>query len=441
MKYIYGLKKSGLSIVAYLNGIGEKFLCWDDDLSIREKLIKSNYKLNFINPKDLDLKLIDEAFITPVISLNNKKLNILNINNIKLFRDLELYSRLINDENIIAITGTNGKSTTTKLIGDFLKLNNKNNFVGGNIGLPLIDFKNLNISGPYHIIELSSFQLESAPSFKSFISILLNISPDHLDRYVKYEDYILEKEKILNTDINAFNIISVDDEVCLSLFKKYQNHKTIPISLKPFEQGIFFQDNCIVDQYFYKNKIIPVTKISPSLKGSINKQNILAAYSVIKILKFNLKNFINFLSEFKGLSHRLEEIVKNDKMVIINNSKATNVDSSIKSLTNYENINLILGGKAKENDFSSFIKHKKKINKIYLIGKSADMIFAQLKNTINCEICYNLEQAIKKIIFDNIDNNLFFTLLFSPACTSFDQYKNFEERGNHFKNLLNTLIL
>ena len=207
MKYIYGLNKSGLSLVTYLKSINEKYYCWDDDETIREKLIKTNFKTNFIKPNHLDAKLVDEAFITPGISLQDKKIDILKKNNIKLFRDLELYSRLINCEKIIAVTGTNGKSTTTKLIGDILQLCKIKNFVGGNIGLPLMEFKNLKIDELYHIIELSSFQLESAPSFSPFISILLNISPDHLDRYDNYEDYVSQKEKIISSNQNSFNII------------------------------------------------------------------------------------------------------------------------------------------------------------------------------------------------------------------------------------------
>ena len=251
MKYIYGLNKSGLSLVTYLKSINEEYFCWDDDETIREKLIKTNFKTNFIKPNHLDVKLVDEAFITPGISLKDKKIDILKKNNIKLFRDLEFYSRLINCEKIIAVTGTNGKSTTTKLIGDILQLCKIKNFVGGNIGLPLIEFKNLKINELYHIIELSSFQLESAPSFSPFISILLNISPDHLDRYDNYAEYICQKEKIISSNQNSFNI-----------------------------------------------------------------QNIFAAYAVVKILKLDTNKFVECVSHFVGLPHRMEEIINNKEMCI-----------------------------------------------------------------------------------------------------------------------------
>jgi len=439
MKYIYGLNKSGLSLVTYLNSINEEYFCWDDDEATREKIIKFKLTTNLINPNNLDVKLIDEAFITPGISLQDKKINILKKNNIKLFRDLELYSRLVNYEKIIAVTGTNGKSTTTKLIGDILQLCKIKNFVGGNIGLPLIEFKNLKISELYHVIELSSFQLESAPSFSPFISILLNISPDHLDRYDNYAEYICQKEKIISSNQNSFNIISVDNEICLKIFKKNKKNKMIPISMDPIEKGIFFKDGKIVDKFFSKNAILPIPKISSSLYSSFNIQNILAAYAVVKILKLDTNKFVECVSHFVGLPHRMEEIINNKEMCIVNNSKATNVTAALQSLQNYKNINLILGGQAKEDNFISFINQKDKINKIYLIGKSSNAIFQQLGSSIDCEIFDKLENALKKIFLDNARKKGLLTILFSPACTSFDQYKDFEERGNHFKSIVFSL--
>ena len=440
MKYIYGLKKSGLSLVTYLHSINEEFFCWDDDETTREKLTKFNFKTNLINPNNLDVKLVDEAFITPGISLQDKKIDVLKKNNIKLFRDLELYSRLVNCEKIIAVTGTNGKSTTTKLIGDILQLCKIKNFVGGNIGLPLIEFKNLKISELYHIIELSSFQLESAPSFNPFISILLNISPDHLDRYENYAEYACQKEKIISSNQNSFNIISVDNEICSQIFKRNKQNKMIPISIDPIEEGIFFKDGQIIDNFFYKNETLPIPKIAPSLFSSFNKQNILAAYTVVKILKLNTNKFVECISNFIGLPHRMEEVINNNEMCIINNSKATNVDAALQSLQNYTNVNLILGGQSKEDNFISFINQKDKINKIYLIGKSANVIFQQLGSSIDCEIFDKLENALKKIFLDNARKKKLLTILFSPACTSFDQFKDFEERGNHFKNIVLSLV-
>ena len=140
MKYIYGLSKSGESIVNYLNSINENYFCWDDNIKIRKKIRRINKKTNFIEPEKLDFELIKESFITPGISLKNKKTNILKKYKVKLYRDLELYSRIAYKKKIIAVTGTNGKSTTTKLISNILEQNDIPNFMGGNIGIPLLDF-------------------------------------------------------------------------------------------------------------------------------------------------------------------------------------------------------------------------------------------------------------------------------------------------------------
>ena len=441
MKYIYGLGKSGFSIISFLENIKEDYICWDDNKIIRNKILQYNNKIKFLKPEKLNLKLIKEVFITPGISFENKKLDILKKNNIKFSRDLNMYlNHLGGNEKIIAITGTNGKSTTTKLIGDILRFNRIDCFVGGNIGLPLMESKINHNSSIYHVIELSSYQLESSENFNPFVSILLNLSPDHLDRYSNIEEYINQKQKIISSNKNSYNVISLDDKYCRNIFEKSKSENFIPISKEPINEGVFFSNNKIVDNFFHKSKILNIPKISKSLFGKINQENILASYVVSEILKLDNNNFFHSVGSFVGLPHRLEEIINNKKMLIINNSKATNIDASLKSIENYQNIYLVLGGLAKEDNFIKFNKFKRKINKIYLIGKSKKMILNQLKDFFDIEIFNNLDDAIKKLIKDAIKKNKKFTLLFSPACSSFDQYSNFENRGNSFKKIIKTII-
>ena len=439
MKYIYGLNKSGQSIIDYLDSINEEYFCWDDNKKIREKVKKFNIKANIVNPINLDYQLIKEAFITPGISLNDKNLDLLKKYNVKLFRDLELYSRIAKDKKIIAITGTNGKSTTTKLISEILDAHNIKNFAGGNIGLPLLDFKKEVEVKEIHVIELSSFQLESAISFNPFISILLNISPDHLDRYDNYQEYILQKEKIIDANKKGLSILSLDDPITINIYNK-NKEKIIPISFNYLKKGIYFKENNIVDNYFELNKVINIPSFSSSLFGSFNIQNILVAYIVIKILSLDTVKFLQVIKNFKGLPYRLENIYKNNYLQIINNSKATNVEASVRSIINYNNISLILGGRAKEKKFTQILNYKKNINKIYLIGESANYIFNQLNKQISCEICFNLEIAIEKIFLDIKQYNKFQTILFSPGCASFDQFKDYDERGKRFNEIIDKII-
>ena len=212
--------------------------------------------------------------------------------------------------------------------------------------------------------------------------------------------------------------------------------KIIPISSKPFKGAIFYENNTIVDDYFEKNKKIELKEISSSLFGNFNIQNILAAYAVSKILKINLIKFTNILTKFKGLPHRLELVFLNNKYRIINNSKSTNLESLVNSIKNYTNINLIVGGRPKDKNFKKLLKYKKRIKKIYLIGESSNFISKELENKISFELCDNLHNSIKKIFLDIKKEKQFTNILLSPGCASFDQFKNFEERGNEFKKLI-----
>ena len=437
MKYIYGLNKSGLSLINHLSRTNESFIAWDDSEKKRQKISLVYKNIIFQNPKDLNLSKVKEAFISPGISLSNKKILRLRDKKISIYRDLEFYSKLLSTQKVIAITGTNGKSTTTKLIGDIIKLNKHNCFVGGNIGRPLVDFKNLDDKSDYHVIELSSFQLESSPSFYSYISILLNISHDHLDRYENINNYIRAKKKILNKNKENYNIISIDDDYCKKIFYSSNHLNNIPISVsKPIKKGIFLMDNKIYDYYFFKKKIISIKKISQSLIGKFNLQNILAAYTVSQILHLDIKIFLKVVASFIGLPHRLERIINNNNLEVINNSKATNLDSAMKSVLNYKNIYLILGGRAKEKNFSSLVNLKKNIIKCYIIGDSSDIIYKQLNSSINSKKSLNLGSAIREIFFDIRNSKIKSTILFSPGCSSFDQFKNFEDRGNKFKKFV-----
>ena len=437
MKYIYGLNKSGESIINYLNKTKEQYCCWDDDERVRLKLLKKNKKIKFLKPLDLDYELIDDVYVTPGISLNDSKISTLRNKGLKLYRDLNLYLKSVDKQKIIAITGTNGKSTTTKLISDLLTGNNVHNFYGGNIGVPLLNFANFDNKVKFHVIELSSFQLESLITFNPYISILLNISPDHLDRYRNYDDYIKQKSKIINYNHNGYNIIAVDDQETKKIYEKNKNKdKTIPVSLESITKGIFFENDYIVDCYFENYKKIKISNLSPYLFGLFNKQNILVSYAVNKILDLKEEKFLKILDNFIGLPHRLESIYQNDDIQIIDNSKATNLESTLKAIINYENIYLILGGVAKEKDFSELLKYKKNIKKIYLIGDSAVLISNHINKKINYEICMTLNKAIDRICIDIkvAQNNQ--VILFSPACSSFDQFENFEDRGKTFKKLI-----
>jgi len=436
MQFVYGLNKSGISLVKFLSRSSKGFNCWDDNLDARKRIRKLFKGTKLINPKNNNLNKYEKIYLSPGISI--KKINIKKINNYKtkLSRDLNLYWYNIINEKLVAVTGTNGKSTTTKLIGEILKKNKISTFVGGNIGTPLFDSFLNKKKYTHHVIELSSFQLEFMRDFNPTVSILLNLSKDHLDRYKNYKDYINQKKKIFSSDGLGYNLISLDDSESIKLFKSNNITNKISFSTLNPKADIVYKNNYIYDNYFYKKKKIKINKISSDLIGNFFFQNILASYIVSKIFNIPLNIFLEVIKNFKGLPHRSKIIENNNKFVVIDNSKATNVEATYNSLQNLNDVILILGGKAKEKNFRKLKKLHKKVIQAYVYGESATLISNHIKSKINIKIFKKLEQVIDEIFDEIQDKHKKITILFAPACTSFDQYKNFEERGKHFVKLI-----
>ena len=432
--YVYGLNKSGLSVIKLLYNQKKIFDCWDDNKTIRQLANKNITKLNLKKINHKKINLYKNIYLTPGISLNDKRF--INISNSKIKRDLDLYYESVSDEKIIAITGTNGKSTTTKLIGDILRKKYKKTFVGGNLGEPLCNSIKKKFKYTHHVVELSSFQLETIKVFNPNISVILNLSKDHLDRYKNIKNYILAKKNILNNGGKNINLISIDDVYSNRIFLDKKIKNKISFSIKKITADICYNKDCIVDNYFHKNKKIKLLNISLDLNNSYNLQNILVSYIVCKYFKIPIKYFNESIKNFKGLPYRSLTIHNSKSKLIINNSKATNISSSLSTLENKKNIHLILGGIAKEDGFSKFNKFRKNIDQIYIYGKSR----FKIKNQINLSkisiIKKNLQEVINKLWNDISDKNHKVTILFAPACASFDQFENFEKRGAYFNQLI-----
>ena len=436
MDYVYGLNKSGQSIVKLLKKNKVKYRYWDDDYNVRKKINKNSNKELFIPPSKENLSLFDNIYVSPGITIRTNKFRNKYIKH-KVKRDTNLYLSNLGKEKIIAITGTNGKSTTTKLIGDILKKNNKKTFVGGNIGNPLCNSLSNNNYFNYHVIELSSFQLETINNINSKISIITNLSNDHGDRYRNVQDYILQKKNILT--IKGFNLISIDDQYSKKIFYTNNNIKKISFSILDSSADIFFDNTFIVDKFFHKHKFIYIEKISKDLNGDFKKQNIIIAYICSKILKIKKNNFLEVVSTFKGLPYRSKVIYNNKKCTIVNNSKSTNLNSTINSIKSYENILLILGGKAKEDNFSKLIKFKNKIICTYVYGESASKINKSINKQINTKKFHTIDQLVFQLFKDIKLYNTKVTILFAPACSSYDQFINFEQRGFYFTKIIKKL--
>ena len=432
--YVYGLNKSGLSVINLLISQNKFFNCWDDNKKTRDLLQKNHPKLNFIKINKKESKKYNSIYLTPGLSISDKKL--IGISKTIIKRDLDLYYQNIKNEKIIAITGTNGKSTTTKLIGDIIRRKHKNIFVGGNIGEPLCNSIINNKNYSHHVVELSSFQLETIKNFEPKISILLNISRDHLDRYKTLNEYISTKKNIFNKGNKSINLISLDDIFSRKIFNDKKIINKISFSVKNIEADIYYNKGYIIDKYFYKYKKTKLSNISLDLDNNYNIQNILASYIVCKYLRIPIIFFKESIKNFKGLPYRSSVIFDSKKKLIINNSKATNISSAISALENKKNIYLILGGIAKEDGFSEFNKFQKNINQIYIYGKSRFLINKQINLIEISQVFKSLKDVVNSLWKDLYMFDEKATIIFAPACASFDQFKNFEKRGDYFNKLI-----
>ena len=403
---VYGLGLSGRSVVRFFkkNKINN-FKVWDDN----KKNIFKNYLTKNLNTT---LSQVDYIVLTPGISLKKNK-NLQKFKD-KIITDIDLFY-LINDKcKSIVVTGTNGKSTTCKLIEHLLKKSKIKCALGGNIGKPILDL--ITLKGGLIIIEASSFQLSHSKFICPNYAFLLNLTNDHLDWHGSMNNYLKSKLKIFQLQKkNNYAIINNNFKI---IFKKRK-----------------FKGKIIVPNINNYKKIKPKIK-NIYLSSSINDQNMNFIFAFSKVLKIKKKHFINAMSTFKGLPHRFEIFLKKNDITFINDSKATSFKSTELALSSLKNIYWIAGGLPKKNDKINIFKYKKKIIKCYLIGKHISFFKNQIKGKVDFLETGNLESAIAQILKDvKLKYNAKKSVLFSPAAASFDQYTNFEKRGLKFKSL------
>ena len=403
---IYGLGKSGLSTF--------KFLRKNNDIIKYDDKIKTNYK---------EIKKIkfDYIILSPGININRCSLsNFLKKNYKKIHTDLDIFYSHYKDNNKITITGTNGKSTTAKILYEVLKAQKVDVRLVGNIGNPILLEKNITNKTVF-VIEASSYQLEYSKLFRSNISLILNISPDHLDRHKTINKYVNAKFKLVkNQSEKDLAILNVDNfYIKRQLQLKNFYSKIIKINKKT---NINFIKR-VKNKYFATDG---------------NKENLQFVFAVTKILKLQKDSLFKTLEKFKGLNYRQEIIYHSKKLTIINDSKATSFSSSESLLRSLDNVYWIVGGLAKKGDKLLWNKKNNKNIRAYIFGKDKVFFIDKLKKIMRYESFLNLKTLIQKIFLDiKIDNKLTHkTILFSPAAASFDNFNNFEERGKFFNKLI-----
>ena len=414
---IYGLGKSGLSTFKFLKKKNEIYLFDDKKITDDNKTIKKN----LISHQELLKKSIDRIIISPGIDINKCSLkNYLKKNKKKINTDLDIFYNFYKKNKKITITGTNGKSTTARILYEVLKDQNFDARIVGNIGNPVLLEKDIT-NKTIFVVEASSYQLEYSKLFKSNISVILNISPDHLERHKTLKKYIEAKFKIVkNQTKKDYAILNMNNS---HIKEEVKSQKYLPKLIKIYRYpDIKFFKN-INNQYFYSEG---------------NRENLAFIFEIAKILKIKQNNLFKTLNNFKGLKYRQQIIFRSKNLIIINDSKSTSFSSSVSILKLMPNVSWIVGGLAKKGDKFLLQKNDCTNLKAYIYGKNKNTFINKLKNIVKYECFENLKPLIKKVFLDikKNKNSKQKTILFSPAAASFDSFKNFEERGKYFNNLI-----
>lgn len=357
---------------------------------------------------------------------------------IKVVSEIEFASWFCKGE-IIAVTGTNGKTTTATLCSHIINSAGKKSYLAGNIGLPFSEITMGVKSDEYVSLEVSSFQLDFIDQFRPKYSVILNITPDHLDRYEnRFDLYIKSKMKIVQNQAEEDIFIYNGDDSNIPIGYVHNETKILGFSIdKSLSNGCFLDEEWIV--YSKANLLTDICKVEElDLKGEHNLKNSMAVINVAMNIGIQPEVIKNAFKSFKGVEHRLEFVKEINGIKFINDSKATNVDSVWYALRSFkEPIYLILGGKDKGNDYSQIRDEvKKRVKKIYAVGSSAEKVLNYFNTITNTEIVDSFEIAISKGLNDANPGSIF---LLSPACASFDMFKNYEDRGFQFKKIVNEI--
>ncbi len=439
---IIGAVRSGIGAAKLIKKLGGNPFVSDsgksENLEKSAEILKENkieFEIGKHTEKVFDCELI---VVSPGVPSNAPVLKNAKEKNIKVISEIELAYNFCKGR-IVAVTGTNGKTTTTSLCGHLFKTAGKRTFIAGNIGNAFSEIALEASENDFIILEVSSFQLDLIDKFKPKAAMILNITPDHLNRYEnKFENYISSKQLIYkNQKSDDYLILNKDDETLINSLTHY-NSKGYYFSLKEtLLNGCYLSDKQVI--YNKNGELKFICNIDEiNLKGEHNIANAMGSIIAAKIFNLENESIKEGLKTFQGVEHRLEFVREVNGVKYINDSKATNVDSVWYALRSFnEPIFLILGGQDKGNDYNK-IKQLviDRVKKIYAIGSSADKIFNFFHSKVKVEVKISLEEVVVAANQEARENEI---ILLSPACASFDMFDNYEHRGKVFKEAVNKL--
>src|SRR3954453_16739409 len=439
---VLGLAKSGLAAARSLLAGGAEVQAWDDNPKAREAVV-SEFAL--VNLAEIDWRDVAALVLSPGIPHSYPEPHPAVVRareaGVESLGDLEWLGRAQPDARYIGITGTNGKSTTTALIGHILAVAEKRVEIGGNLGTPALSLAPLGRDGSY-VIEASSFQLELITSLAFDIAVLLNITPDHLDRHGDMEGYVAAKRRIFaRQDKAAAAIVGIDDPISRNLCDELRRTgpaRVVPISvLEPVSGGVYVDKGWLVDAPGAKPKRMLDLALAERLPGAHNWQNAAAAYAVARACGIDTGAVTGAICSVPGMAHRQELVGTIGGVRYINDSKATNADATEKALLCYPAIYWIAGGLPKAGGIEPLAPHFGRLRHTFLIGRATEEFAATLGDTVPFTRYGDLATAVSAAAAqarrDGVPGAV---VLLSPACASYDQFKNFEERGDTFRRLV-----
>jgi UDP-N-acetylmuramoylalanine--D-glutamate ligase len=444
---LFGLGGSGLATTRALVAGGAEVAVWDDNArAVREAFLAG---LAIVNLGEADWSGFAALVLAPGVPLTHPKphwtVEKAHAAGIKIIGDIELFCRersaLAPGAPFIAITGTNGKSTTTALIAHVLRAAGRDVAMGGNIGVPILELPPP-AQNRIHVVECSSYQIDLAPSLNPSVGALLNITPDHLDRHGDVASYAAIKERLVaHADVA---LVGVDDEPCRAIaarLKARGEGLVLTIAREPAPGvDISFDNHRIIETRNGRSREIFLKK-APNLRGAHNAQNAAFAFAAASAVGLSLGEISEGLISFPGLAHRMEPLGRIGRVLFVNDSKATNADAAEKALLSFHDIFWIIGGKAKDGGIEPLRGLFPRVAKAYLIGAAADQFASTLGDGVPFEQSQTLDIAVKSAARDAAFSNAPEpVVLLSPACASFDQFANFEVRGEHFRAAVAALI-
>ena len=448
---VFGLARTGLTAARALAAGGAKLALWDENAEARARAAAEGLPL--VDLSQADFTGFDALMLSPGVPLHHPKphwtADKARAAGVEILGDIELFARTVNAAEtwkrpkVAAITGTNGKSTTTALLGHILQAAGKDALVGGNIGEGVLGLQAMH-GGAVYVLELSSYQLDLTSSLKADAAILLNISPDHLDRHGGMDGYVTAKRRVfLNQGKGDTAIVGVDDTcgqtICTELLAL--NRRTIrPISSgRAMGRGYYALQGMLYDATGERTLEVADLSRAPGLPGRHNWQNAAAAYAAAVALGVSPQDAADAVMSFPGLAHRMEDVGGIGRVRFINDSKATNADAARQAMCATPKFYWIAGGREKAGGIAPLADLFDRVEKAYLIGEAADDFARTLSGHAPTELCGTLERAVERAWRDAAASGREAVVLLSPACASFDQYPDFEVRGDAFRSLVQQL--